>query len=242
MTPPGRFVPGVVSLESLAAPHPGEAPRHKRNYPSSAQSPLWWFLASIVLGIAGYAIVIFAVVVSSDTASTFEDWTASFTAGVIFGFVLLIVAMICTIVGLLHIGANGGTFGGWVVANALFPVWAIIFLIGGELGILVSYLLYYCWPYRQLVTGIWAAGRLPRAWALLGWVPAAVGMLLIAIVAGVSRDQVSSTSDTLSVAGLVPVLGMMVSGVFAFGATVTVVIIQHIGISEDRRALRARPV
>jgi len=248
---PGAFPATPPNVPSVATfPVPGQAgsgfpasafgpaptsSRPPRKFAAGARTPLWLALATVVLSVATW-VVPFVIMASSLSADDFEG--TSVPDGLAGAFVALVVlwlaATIVGIVCLVRIGSNAGTYGAIVPLHAAFPLWIVLTAgFGGQVAILGT-VLYFVWPFQQLITGLWESGRLPRVFALFGWVPPALAAASGLLDAGPVYDRNDLVIAIQGVTGLVALL----STLFCIGTYIAVVIIQHVGIARDREILK----
>lgn len=249
VAPPGPAVaPSAVTAEHLAAgagwaaaSRPATSVHHE--YTRFATSPLWWMLASIAVGLVGVAVWVVTVVgvsASADDATLSDGAAAGLGVGTIAAIVLLFASWVLSIMWIYTIGQNAGTYGLGLMIATWFPIYLVPLLFLGPTVFTIGLLVWACWPYRLLVTGIWTAGRLPRAWAIVGWAPIALGLVLVLgawLTVESSSDTWGDGASTGDAAALW-VVGNAITGigsVFVWAAILTVTIIQHVGIRNDRR-------
>ena len=209
----------------------GQVARPTRQYTASARSPLWPFLATLVIAVGGFALAVSLAAADDRSIEGTSDVAAS--EWVLVG--VLIAATVAAIAWLYRIGANGGTFGLGLILINVFPIdLAVgnIFLSFGSGGVAIGAMIYaahYLLLYRPFLVGIWRAGDLPAEWAIIGWLPAVVSSPLLFY--GLWNES----------SALVLVGGILagISGLVQFVSLLAVTIIQHIGIGADRRAVRA---
>ena len=234
--------PATVTPESLdatgARPSSG---RPSRNYPIDSTSPLWWLLASIGIGLVAFSISVLGVFAASSSDST-EDALAVFSGSGLLGSFIMLFAYVCVFVWIYTIGKNGGTYGIGLVLLVAFPIYLIPFVLLGAGGVLFAVLVYFCWPYRLFVTGVWKAGRLPPVWALLGWVPPAMATALF-LGAVIAYSNTSTQTGSGAALGIVVAAQLLwlISWVFNLISLLSVTLIQHLKIREDRRIAQSWP-
>ncbi|WP_421118893.1 hypothetical protein ACE2AJ_16225 [Aquihabitans daechungensis] len=228
---PGQ--PGSGFPATAFGPAPASS-RPPRKFTAGSRTPLWLALAAIVLTAATW-IVPFVIMASSLSTDDFDgtDVPDGMAGALVALVVLWLASTIVSIASLVRIGSNAGTYGAIVPLHAAFPLWIVLTAgIGGQVAILGT-VLYFVWPFQQLITGLWESGRLPRVFALFGWVPpalaAASGLLDVGPVYD-RNDLVVAIQTVTAMAGRLSVL-------FCIGAYITVVVIQHVGIARDREVL-----
>lgn len=233
--------PAVVTSAPLP-PRRSPVSSASRAYPARAVSPLWWALATVVLGVATAAAVVGAgPAIDSSSIDTFDSSgfstfepldTRSDPDSDVAGWLALaalglgLVTYACAIGWIATIGTNGRTFGVGLVLLLFLPWYLPLALLGvvGFYTLLAVWIVMLVWPYRLLVQGIWEAGGLPSVWGALGWLPLFLGYPMM------------FGPTAVGIAGIVLIC---IANLFNFGSLMAVTVIQHLGIRADRRARRA---
>lgn len=222
-----RPTPSAASFGSVPTYAPTTQERGpQRQYKEFATSPLWPALTMVGCYLAGWVTLIKGLaddLSSYDSFDTVRTGASSLTYVALFLFFCCWLALIWW---LYQIGSNAGTYsGGLLFGVALYPLSAPLFALAGWIGILGYYLIYFLWPARLLSSGIWKAGRLPPLFAVLGWAPAALGISMMVLGAQMDSPAVVAVGT----------IGVILTAIWWPVTLVAVTIIQHLGISRDRK-------